>query len=332
MENNKLGLAGAALLIAGLFAPIFAVPLAGSINFIGGNSMLVTLSILALGCIGIFACARNEVANVVWAGSGALVILLSSLALAEYRFAQIEARFEEQIAGNPFAQAARDTFGSPQIEWGWLVLAIGAVLIVYASVSERKAAETGAFKLTDRGDKNYALVAGLACLVGISMVGIGHLNSEALSPNRSVANATGAMAENAAREVAAEAEANAAEQEKQKYISENMEVYDLEARYMDSWLDGRIPGVTFKVRNNGDRTLDSVEVTIEFLDAEGNPIAEEVYHPVIAGGYSSDPPLRPGYIWQNERGRFYSAKAVPSEWQSGRARAFVTDIDFAESE
>lgn len=333
MNNNKIGLAGAALLVAGLFAPIFSGNPIGSVNFIGGNAALVSLSILALGGLGIYAAARDELAKVSWAGIGSLAILLASFASAQYRFAQIQSEFEESIADNPFAQVARDAFRPPQVEWGWLVLAVGSGLLLYASLSERKSGNSAAFKITDQMDKNYGLASAVAALIGIAVLFAGQLNSSAPSsglavdPTRAVKDA-----EDSARAVAAEAEANAFEQEKSDYIAKNIEVYGLTARYMDSLLDGRVPGVTFKIRNKGDRTLDGVEVTVEFLDAEGNAIAEEVYNPVIAGGYSSDPPLRPKYIWQNERGRFYSAKSVPSEWKSGNARAFVSDIEFAERE
>lgn len=331
MENNRLGLIGSSLLIAGLFAPIFTVAFGGTLNFIGGNPMFVSLSVLTLGCIGIFACARNEVSRIAWLGIGTLAILLTSFALAQYRFAQIQARFEAQIADNPFAQCARDSFKSPQIEWGWLVLVVGAALVIYASLSERKTAEMNALSLTDRIDKNYGLATSIAFVVGLAMLGISQLNSVGSSPIRSMADATAAIAEDTAKGAAAKAEASAIDHEKRDYIAKNLEVYELDARYMDSLLDGRIPGVTFKVRNNGQRTLDKVEVTVEFLDAGGKAISEEIYNPVIAGGYDSQPPLRPGHIWQNERGRFLAAKSVPSEWQSGRARARVTDITFAEA-
>lgn len=333
MDNNKIGLAGAALLVAGLFTPIFSTSLGGHINFIGGNSAFVSLSILALGGLGIYASARNELAKVSWAGFGSLAVLLSSFASAQYRFAQIQSEFEASIADNPFAQAARDAFRSPQIEWGWLVLAVGGGLLLYASLNERKLAEATVFKTSDQTDKNYGLAAGAAAVIGIGALVVGQLNARGEATG-SAADARQAMsaAEDNARTVAAEAEANALEQEKRNYISENLEVYGLTARYMSSMLDGRVPGVTFKLKNNGERSLSGVEVTVEFLDAEKNAIAEEIYNPVIAGGYSSDPPLRPGYIWQNERGTFYAAKAVPSEWQSGNARAFVSDIEFAEGE
>ena len=209
---------------------------------------------------------------------------------------------------------------------------LGAGLVIYASFKERKTAELGALALTDQVDKKYVLAASTAFAIGFSMLGINLLNSDSSSSTRSSSDATEAIAEDSANGAVKKAEADAIDQEKRDYIAKNVEVYELDAQYMDSLLDGRIPGVTFKVKNKGNRTLEQVEVTIEFLNAEGKAISEEVYNPVLAGGYDSDPPLRPSHIWQNERGRFFSAKSVPSEWQSGRARASVTDIKFASDE
>ncbi len=117
-----------------------------------------------------------------------------------------------------------------------------------------------------------------------------------------------------------------------KYIK-NIEIYDVNARYMDSLLDGRVPGVTFKIKNNGDRTLHTVEVRIIFKDKDGNAIDEVEYSPVLyiedsSIALSNNKPLRPGYIWQNERGSFYSAKSVPSEWEAGSVEASVIAIEF----
>lgn len=327
MENNKLGLIGSALLVAGLFAPIFTFGFGGALSFINGNPIFVSLSVLTLGCIGIFACARNEVSRIAWAGIGAMVLVLSSFALAQYRFVQLQAQFEAQIAGNPFAEGVRNSFSRPQIEWGWLVLVAGAALVIYASLSERKSDELDALALNDGVDKNYGLAASITSAIGLALLGIGHFNSVERAPAQSAADVNGALAADAAN-----AEASTIEQEKRDYIAKNLEVYELDAKYMNSLLDGRIPGVTFKVKNKGQRTLSSVEVTVEFLDASGKAISEEVYHPVLASSYNSDPPLRPGHIWQNERGHFLSAKSVPSEWQSGKAMAHVSDIEFSADE
>lgn len=119
---------------------------------------------------------------------------------------------------------------------------------------------------------------------------------------------------------------------RQAYIP-MIEIYDLKSRYYESRLDGRVPGVEFKLKNNGDRELNRVEVTVYFKDASGAVIVEESYLPVFVSEYSfrdDNKPLKPGYIWQIEKGRFYVAKSVPSEWKEGAMTAEVTKIEFAD--
>ncbi|MEM7518498.1 MAG: hypothetical protein AAF368_16445 [Planctomycetota bacterium] len=118
------------------------------------------------------------------------------------------------------------------------------------------------------------------------------------------------------------------------YIANQLDLYDVEAKYMYAVLDGEVPGVLFKLKNKGKETLSRVKVTVYFQDESGGIIAEEEFHPVNVNSYSSrnKEPLKPGYNWQMEKGRFYSAKSVPSEWSEGSIDAKVTEVDFAESQ
>lgn len=119
----------------------------------------------------------------------------------------------------------------------------------------------------------------------------------------------------------------------QLYIAESLELYDFQAKYMNAVLDGRVPGVTFKIKNKGDRSLERVKVVVLFKDATGSVIAEEDYTPVLVSQYNlsgDNKPLKPGYIWQQERGRFYTAKSVPSEWKEGAAEARIVEVRFQE--
>lgn len=43
---------------------------------------------------------------------------------------------------------------------------------------------------------------------------------------------------------------------------------------------------------------------------------------------SDNKPLKPNYIWQLERGKFYQAKSVPDEWKAGSVSAKITDLEF----
>lgn len=122
---------------------------------------------------------------------------------------------------------------------------------------------------------------------------------------------------------------------KRHYIKQNLEVFDLHAEYMASMLDSNLPGVTFKIRNNGDRSLQVVEVTVYFQDARENVIFEISYMPVVDSPFNfgnNNGPLQPGHVWEMGEGRFYGAKAVPSDWQEGAAFAKITHIEFVDSE
>lgn len=110
--------------------------------------------------------------------------------------------------------------------------------------------------------------------------------------------------------------------------AEKVELYDFKAKYFQSALDGRIPGVEFKLRNKGERTLSRVRVVVYFKGKDGATIAEESFLPVAAGGFMDGAPLKPGYIWQQERGKFFAAKNVPSEWVEGAAYATITEVAF----
>ncbi len=121
-------------------------------------------------------------------------------------------------------------------------------------------------------------------------------------------------------------------EQKEAYIK-NIVLYGLEARYYKTYLEEKVPGVEFKLKNKGDRTLKEVEVTVYFKDATGAIIAEEDYHPVLVTKYSfrgDNKPLKPNYVWQMERGKFYKADSVPSEWKEGAVSAKITNIEFEE--
>ena len=120
--------------------------------------------------------------------------------------------------------------------------------------------------------------------------------------------------------------------EKQEYLGK-VSLYDLQAKYYETYLEKKVPGVEFKIKNNGNRTLKKVQVTVYFKDAKGTIIAEKQYHPVLVTKYSyggDNKPLKPNYIWQQERGKFYKADSVPTEWKEGAVSANITNIEFSE--
>ncbi len=117
-------------------------------------------------------------------------------------------------------------------------------------------------------------------------------------------------------------------QDKQAYI-ENIDLYDLKAKYYDSFSGKKTPGVEFKLKNRGNKTLKEVKVTVYFKDSTGTIIAEKSYYPITEFSYSGNNKLTPNYIWQIDNNMFYSANSVPNEWEEGSVSAKITNIEFA---
>jgi len=115
------------------------------------------------------------------------------------------------------------------------------------------------------------------------------------------------------------------------YIKNNLELYDVSAEYQETY-SGKEAGISYKIRNNGTKTLNLIYVTFYFKNSDGNVITEKTFHPVSKNSFGGgeNGPLKPGYIWQVGEGKYYSADNVPSEWKEGSVDASITKIEFAE--
>lgn len=119
-------------------------------------------------------------------------------------------------------------------------------------------------------------------------------------------------------------------QEKEEYMTK-IRLYDFTARIYKRTFDEDVPGIEFKLQNTGTRVLSRVVVTVYFQDSDGSTIYEEKWQPVNGSSWMEPTVLRPGYIWQLERNKFYPVEKLPSEWKPGPSAAYakVTDIEFA---
>ena len=327
MNNRNMAFVGAILLLGGLFTPIVTIPILGTLNLFSNGGNIVALSLLILALVSAGLAAKGRLKDIVWPGIAACALVIYSFGRLQYRLAQMRASLQD-LQDNPFAGLAQGAMSAIQVQWGWLVLGSGAALLVFAALSKSEADENWFQKPSDNVARAAVGLSVIVLLIGpaLDLVSTMHKPETAsntaaasVSADESLASASTAPTGPTAEEAA--------------YIKQYVKLYDLKARYYDSVLDGRVPGVDFKIKNLGNRTLNEVDVRVVFYDAEGKPIAEETYYPVLESSYSSGHnPLRPNYIWQQERGQFYSAKNVPSEWKVGQVSATVTEIEFAANE
>jgi len=112
--------------------------------------------------------------------------------------------------------------------------------------------------------------------------------------------------------------------DKRCYISEHLDLYGLQHE-----MNGRVPTITGKIKKTGERTLTRIKVRARFLDDEGRPIFEAHHFPVSANPFlDTKPELKPNYV----RAFSFTARDVPSEWNTKRISVGIVDIDFAERE
>lgn len=116
-------------------------------------------------------------------------------------------------------------------------------------------------------------------------------------------------------------------EEKQEYLKK-IEIKNLKVGEGTKYGFGEPePGIFGTIVNNGDRTLDKVQITVYFLDETDTIIGEEDFHPVLVTEFSfgDNKPLKPNYV----KDFGYTVKdSAPSTW-SGKVKANVTDIEFS---
>ena len=119
--------------------------------------------------------------------------------------------------------------------------------------------------------------------------------------------------------------------EKMNYF-DKIEITEFVAQRVNTYSKNDIPSVRFSLKNRGSRSLDMVKVTVYFRDRQGNIIFEKDFHPVLVSKYSfgDNKPLKPGYVKEIEKDKFYTIDSQLSEWFEGSAFAKITDLKFTE--
>lgn len=118
--------------------------------------------------------------------------------------------------------------------------------------------------------------------------------------------------------------------EKMNYM-DKVEITEFLAKRIDTYLKKEIPAVRISLKNKGDRSLDKVKVVVYFKDKAGNTIFEEDFHPVLVSKYSfsgDNKPLKPGYVKEMEKDKYYTLESALFDWQEGKAIPKVVDIEF----
>ncbi|MEO6389351.1 MAG: hypothetical protein ABIT16_02465 [Croceibacterium sp.] len=325
MNSKTMGFLGAGLLVVGLFLPIATLPFLGNVTLMSHGFNIVATGLLILGLLSGYLVWAERRDALIWSGGAALLAVIYMFGRLQWSMSQMRSSLAEGLEGNPFGGLAQTAMASVGLQWGWLILAAGPALLVYVAVQDRKSEGSALFSINDGVERIAAIISALVLLIAPAQDAWSLVNAPQGDTPSIGSTST----------VTATPEASSSpSREEVSYINSSLRLYEFEAKYYDSLMDGRVPGVDFKIKNEGDRTINSMTVKVVFFDSTNQPIAEELYYPVNVGGFSmgnEGKPLRPNYIWQQEGDQFYAAKAVPSEWKEGNAKATITEVKFAPS-
>jgi hypothetical protein len=180
----------------------------------------------------------------------------------------------------------------------------------------------GASSAAARSKLTVPVLALIAGLVGGYFAGREHLKYEIRSTFQ---NAAKGMADAFTEPIKAKAPVKTESREEKAYIDQSLALSGVRARYETDALDRTKAIVRATLKNNGEKTIKKLKVTAYFLDAEGNVISEDSYHPILEESVNGDSVLKPHYI--REFG--FKADYVPSQWKEGKARVAITEIEFA---
>jgi hypothetical protein len=77
-----------------------------------------------------------------------------------------------------------------------------------------------------------------------------------------------------------------------------------------------------------------VEATVYFKNNKGNVIFEKTYALVSDSTYfdlEGRGPLKPGYLKEMARDKYYTIDSVLSEWEKGNASIEITKLEFVDT-
>lgn len=112
----------------------------------------------------------------------------------------------------------------------------------------------------------------------------------------------------------------------EEYIDQYIEVTNYYVG-MQTGYRGKEPGISdVSIKNNGDKNISELTLTVYFQDANGKNIAEDSF--MFIGGYWGGDTLKANYSWKMESNRYYEFKNLADEVDISRNNVKVTEIKF----
>ncbi len=294
LESRQLiGLSGAVILFVGAFAPIISVPVAGSINYFqngkGDGTIIIGLAIISA----VLALIRRYIG--LWlTGAASLGLLTFTYLNLQAHLSGAQESMGVELADNPFKGFGDIILQSIQIQWGWALLIIGALLLVGAAALKSEAGPSD--DTPQRVNRTIPTMSAilLALLVGGSVICTRHEKTKMVNEAKAkVAQEAEAKRQQQNTEQQAEAIQQRASQAEDQAKQDALNQLTLGIWKWDSTEYSR--ALVGTIQNDSNRTIDFVSVNFNLLDKDGDKVgtAEDT----IAS-------LNPGETWKFRAGVF----------------------------
>lgn len=116
--------------------------------------------------------------------------------------------------------------------------------------------------------------------------------------------------------------------EEEQYIKDYINIDNYKIAVYEGY-SGNEPGISnIQLKNNGDKNIDELSVTVFFQDENGKNIAENSI--LIIGGLFNSDPLKANYSWKMENDKYYKFENLADEVDISKNYVEVTKIKFEE--
>ena len=138
-ESRTIAFIGAAMLIFGVFLPLFSVPFFGSVTYFG-NSRSAAFVLIAIALAAAALAGTGRTRYVAFAGLAALGVMAGTFLRARARLEEMrEGLGGDGFRGQLLRAIADRAAESVQPQWGWAVLGLGAAMLIFAGIAAWRA-------------------------------------------------------------------------------------------------------------------------------------------------------------------------------------------------
>ena len=122
---------------------------------------------------------------------------------------------------------------------------------------------------------------------------------------------------------------NSTSQEIVDYINNNMVLESAKVDEFETYYNTKVWGLSeIKIKNNGDKSIAQVTITVYFKDENGSTIGENNINIGIADIYNTVSALKPNYEWASEKDHYYELKNLSDNINPARNEIKITNIKF----